>query len=39
MITLTDKLQNKNIKIGIDGLSGPISKRISIIMVHGPTKY
>ena len=29
MITLTDKLQNKNIKIGIDGLSGPISKRIS----------
>ena len=29
MITLTDKLQDKNIKIGIDGLSGPISKRIS----------
>ena len=29
MITLVDKLQDKNIKIGIDGLSGPISKRIS----------
>ena len=29
MITLADKLQDKNIKIGIDGLSGPISKRIS----------
>jgi hypothetical protein len=29
MITLTDKLQDKNIKIGIDGLSGPISKRIN----------
>ena len=29
MITLVDKIQEKNIKIGIDGLSGPISKRIS----------
>ena len=29
MITLVDKLQDKNIKIGIDGLSGPISKRIA----------
>ena len=29
MITLVDKIQDKNIKIGIDGLSGPISKRIA----------
>ena len=29
MITLTDKIQDKGIKIGIDGLSGTISKRIS----------
>ena len=29
MTTLIDKLENKDIKIGIDGLSGPISKRIS----------
>tara|TARA_R110000824_G_scaffold247750_2_gene436816 strand:+ start:904 stop:1974 length:1071 start_codon:yes stop_codon:yes gene_type:complete len=29
MITLVDKIHDKNIKIGIDGLSGAISKRIS----------
>ena len=29
MTTLIDILEDKNIKIGIDGLSGPISKRIS----------
>ena len=29
MVTLVDKIQDKNLKIGIDGLTGPISKRIS----------
>ncbi|MAG27022.1 hypothetical protein CMI47_15900 [Candidatus Pacearchaeota archaeon] len=29
MTTLVDKIQDKNTKIGIDGLTGPISKRIS----------